>query len=153
MKKPSWSSAIWSSGSCASPRMPRSCWTGWTSWTDGRRRCAPCNELVRAQEGTEVDFFLAEDAVKTQEDTGIPDVIPAGRRIRVFTTRVDTIFGATSVQLAPEHPMVKEMVDADAGLRTQVAQLLEEQRKATRRRCRWDRETWRADGTLCHQSV
>ena len=30
----------------------------------------------------------------------------AHRRIRVFTTRVDTIFGATSVQLAPEHPLV-----------------------------------------------
>ncbi len=85
---------------------------------------------IGRSEGTEVDFFLAEDAVKTQDDTGISDVIPAGRRIRVFTTRVDTIFGATSVQLAPEHPMVKEMVDADAGLRTQVAQLLEEQRKA-----------------------
>ncbi|MFZ0394337.1 MAG: leucine--tRNA ligase [Terracidiphilus sp.] len=85
---------------------------------------------IGRSEGTEVDFFLAEDAVKTQEDAGIPDAIPAGRPIRVFTTRVDTIFGATSVQLAPEHPMVKGMADADAGLKTQVAQLLEEQRKA-----------------------
>ena len=31
---------------------------------------------------------------------------PAGRQITVFTTRIDTIFGATSVQLAPEHPLV-----------------------------------------------
>jgi leucyl-tRNA synthetase len=85
---------------------------------------------IGRSEGTEVDFFLAEDAVKAQEDAGTPDVIPAGRRIRVFTTRIDTIFGATSVQLAPEHPMVKEMADADAGLRTQVERLLEEQKKA-----------------------
>jgi len=32
--------------------------------------------------------------------------------IRVFTTRVDTIFGATCVILAPEHPLVEKMVDA-----------------------------------------
>ena len=37
-----------------------------------------------------------------------------GRRrikITVFTTRVDTIYGATSVQLAPEHPIVADMVE------------------------------------------
>ena len=32
--------------------------------------------------------------------------------IRVFTTRVDTIFGATCVILAPEHPLVEKMLDA-----------------------------------------
>jgi leucyl-tRNA synthetase len=51
-------------------------------------------------------------------------------KIRVFTTRVDTIFGATSVQLAPEHPLVTALAANDAGLREQVAKLLEEQRKA-----------------------
>jgi len=33
--------------------------------------------------------------------------------IRVFTTRVDTIFGATCVILAPEHPLVEKLVEAD----------------------------------------
>jgi len=32
--------------------------------------------------------------------------------IPVFTTRVDTIFGATYVVLAPEHPLVKEIIKA-----------------------------------------
>jgi leucyl-tRNA synthetase len=32
--------------------------------------------------------------------------------IRVFTTRVDTIFGATCVILAPEHPLVEKVLDA-----------------------------------------
>jgi len=32
--------------------------------------------------------------------------------IRVFTTRVETIYGATCVILAPEHPLVEKMVDA-----------------------------------------
>ena len=48
----------------------------------------------------------------------------------MFTTRVDTIFGATSVQLAPEHPLVIELAANDAGLKKQVSDLLDEQRKA-----------------------
>ena len=85
---------------------------------------------IGRSEGTEVDFFLAEDALKSQNDDGTPCAIPAGRRIRVFTTRIDTIFGATSIQLAPEHALVKEMATHDAGLAKQVSQLLEEQKKA-----------------------
>ena len=54
----------------------------------------------------------------------------AGSTITVFTTRVDTIFGATSVQLAPEHPIIKDMAARDADLRTKVDQLIAEQRKA-----------------------
>jgi leucyl-tRNA synthetase len=50
--------------------------------------------------------------------------------ITVFTTRVDTIFGATSVQLAPEHPITKKLADADPALRAKVDQLIAEQKKA-----------------------
>src|SRR6202008_385166 len=57
---------------------------------------------IGRSEGTEVDFFLAEEI-----NQGIGNREQGtGTRIRVFTTRVDTIFGATSVQLAPEHPLV-----------------------------------------------
>ncbi|MBK9170182.1 MAG: leucine--tRNA ligase [Bryobacterales bacterium] len=50
---------------------------------------------IGRSEGTEVDFKL--------EATGEP--------IRVFTTRVDTIYGATCVILAPEHPLVERLAD------------------------------------------
>ena len=35
------------------------------------------------------------------------------KEIEVFTTRVDTLFGATYVAMAPEHPLVKEIVTAE----------------------------------------
>src|SRR5208282_6718943 len=50
--------------------------------------------------------------------------------ITVFTTRVDTIFGATSIQLAPEHPLVARLTGNNDPLRAQVEQLIAEQRKA-----------------------
>ncbi|MEO1129712.1 MAG: leucine--tRNA ligase [Planctomycetota bacterium] len=41
---------------------------------------------------------------------------PAGRRrIRVFTTRPDTVFGATYMVLAPEHPLVDELMPEKYG--------------------------------------
>jgi len=51
-------------------------------------------------------------------------------QITVFTTRIDTIFGATSVQLAPEHALVAELVGDDAGLSAKIQELIAEQRKA-----------------------
>jgi leucyl-tRNA synthetase len=70
---------------------------------------------IGRSEGTLVDF---------------PMDSPDGERIAVFTTRVDTIFGATSVQLAPEHPTTKKLAEADPGLRRKVDQLMAEQTKA-----------------------
>ncbi len=54
----------------------------------------------------------------------------AKSKVRVFTTRLDTIFGATSVQLAPEHPLVTEFSQSDERLRSEVSSLLAEQSKA-----------------------
>ncbi|MGA7294668.1 MAG: leucine--tRNA ligase [Terriglobales bacterium] len=73
---------------------------------------------IGRSEGTLVDFDLGGT------------VGAAGSTISVFTTRVDTIYGATSVQLAPEHPIVRDMIARTATLRTQVEQMIAEQRRA-----------------------
>jgi len=73
---------------------------------------------IGRSEGTLVDFKLDGAAG------------PAGSTITVFTTRVDTIFGATSVQLAPEHPLVADFTRYNQPLGEAVQQLIAEQRKA-----------------------
>jgi leucyl-tRNA synthetase len=62
---------------------------------------------IGRSEGAEIDFGLA----------GSP------KKIRVFTTRVDTIFGATCVILAPEHPLVAELASVE--LKAQVKQMID----------------------------
>ena len=43
----------------------------------------------------------------TEIDFGVVDFLDT---IKVFTTRVDTIFGVTAIVLAPEHPLVEKLV-------------------------------------------
>jgi leucyl-tRNA synthetase len=62
---------------------------------------------IGRSEGTEVDFKLEGD----------------GAPIRVFTTRVDTIYGATCVILAPEHPLVSSLIGGE--LKAQVKQMID----------------------------
>ncbi|MGB9031521.1 MAG: leucine--tRNA ligase [Acidobacteriaceae bacterium] len=96
---------------------------------------------IGRSEGAEIEFELegASDATEDEEKArragtamlpGREGVKGTGRKIAVFTTRVDTIYGATSLQLAPEHPLVKEMAAADTELSNAVAALLDQQRKA-----------------------
>jgi len=95
---------------------------------------------IGRSEGTNVDFFLEEinegTGIREQgSDAGPSTPLRSAQddnrvRIRVFTTRVDTIFGATSVQLAPQHALVATFTAADPALKTQVDELLEQQKRA-----------------------
>ena len=50
--------------------------------------------------------------------------------VTVFTTRIDTIFGATSVQLAPEHPLIKHWCSFDSELAPAVEAMIAQQKTA-----------------------
>jgi leucyl-tRNA synthetase len=55
--------------------------------------------------------------------------VEGGDPIRIFTTRIDTIFGATFMVLAPEHPRVEGLIK-DAAARAGVARLRAQDRRA-----------------------
>ena len=106
MKTRGSSSARWNSGFCASPTTRTNCCVisrklegGWPERVLTMQR-----NWIGRSEGTEVDFHL--------EGTGEP--------IRVFTTRVDTIFGATCVILAPEHPLVAKLTNREEQARAKA---------------------------------
>jgi leucyl-tRNA synthetase len=119
----------------------RSCSTGWTSWKAGRKKCAPCsatgsgaarerrstsswkNRDQGKEPGTSRRFF---DSVKEQRQAPLRMT----KRIRVFTTRVDTIFGATSVQLGSAASAGGGLRGADAALKAQVDEMIDQQKKA-----------------------
>jgi leucyl-tRNA synthetase len=69
-------------------------------WSD-TTTTAQRNWLGRS-EGAELEFPI-DGSAQGDGDTG-------GDVIRVFTTRADTIFGATFMVLAPEHPLVDRLV-------------------------------------------
>jgi leucyl-tRNA synthetase len=67
-----------------------------TGWPE-RVKAMQANWIGRS-EGAEVEFTLCDEAGE-----------PTERRITVFTTRPDTLFGCTFFLLAPEHPLVGEL--------------------------------------------
>jgi leucyl-tRNA synthetase len=70
-------------------------------WPDSIKKMQ--RDWIGKSEGAEVDFPIVAPAV-TRMGPRKSDEFP--RAIRVFTTRPDTLFGATYMVLAPEHPYV-----------------------------------------------
>lgn len=66
----------------------------WIDWSDTTKHAQEV--WIGRSEGSEVDFPVAGGSEK----------------IRIFTTRMDTLFGATYVVLAPEHPLVAKLTAA-----------------------------------------
>lgn len=74
----------------------------------------PIKEMQRnwigQSEGAEVDFkLLIADSSDERRSAKLKPESGNPKSIRVFTTRPDTLFGATYMVLAPEHPLVEEI--------------------------------------------
>jgi leucyl-tRNA synthetase len=83
---------------------------------------------IGRSEGALIDFAVEEKGTRA-EGQGTSE-LEAAAKISVFTTRVDTIFGATSVQLAPEHAVAKTFAAEDAALAGKIEELLAQQAQA-----------------------
>ncbi len=81
----------------------------WLDWSDSTRTLQ--RNWIGRSEGAELVFET-----------------PAGLKVKVFTTRPDTVFGATYMVLAPEHPLV-EPLTAEEQHRAVNAYRREAQRK------------------------
>ena len=103
----------------------------WIDWSE-TTRTAQRNWIGRS-EGARLHFALAGAA-------GAGDTAGAeGDRIEVFTTRPDTLFGATFMVLAPEHPLVERLTtdepraEVEAYVRAAAAVDLVERQKTDER--------------------
>ncbi len=106
----------------------------------------PIKEMQRnwvgKSEGAEVDFFVTEPGPAyaawrvARAGSGFPGD-PGHAAIRVYTTRPDTLFGATYMVLAPEHPLVAGLTTPERRFEVEeyckrVANMSEEDRIAGR---------------------
>jgi|688.fasta_scaffold00009_180 leucyl-tRNA synthetase len=80
-------------------------------WSPGIKKLQ--SDWIGRSVGAEVDFFLGDQAQFAQWSNqrlshGLPETA-AGDCLRVYTTRPDTLFGATYMVIAPEHPLVGKL--------------------------------------------
>ncbi len=80
-------------------------------WPEGIKKLQ--RDWIGRSTGAEVDFFVGDAAdhtawKQTRHAGAFPNK-PDDSVLRVYTTRPDTLFGATYMVIAPEHPMVMKL--------------------------------------------
>ncbi len=70
-------------------------------------------DWIGRSSGAEVDFFVGDQQAfdsweASRRSSGFPEAADAAA-LRVYTTRPDTLFGATYMVVSPEHPMIERL--------------------------------------------
>ncbi len=84
-------------------------------WSEGIKKLQ--RDWIGRSTGAEVDFFIGDAASEAgwkaaRSKSGFPRK-PSDDVLRVYTTRPDTLFGATYMVIAPEHPAVEVLTTDD----------------------------------------
>ena len=84
-------------------------------WPTGIKKLQ--RDWIGRSQGAEVDFFIGSQAdlepwKQARKSSGFTET-PADDVLRIYTTRPDTLFGATYMVIAPEHPLVDQLTTAD----------------------------------------
>ena len=159
-----WSSANWSNGFSASPitrdELLRDLdkLDGWPEKVRTMQR-----NWIDRSEGAVVDFTVIprdEDRrgpryspVKLNLTETFLEPPPDEQKISVFTTRIDTIYGVTSLLLAPEHPLVTQFSIDHPDLKKKVGTAAGGAENRAAKRATWQcLERGRRHRALRHQS-
>ncbi len=86
------------------------------NWPEGIKKLQ--RDWIGRSTGAEVDFFVGspeqfENWKQTRKSGGDFPRKPGPNVLRVYTTRPDTLFGATYMVIAPEHQMLDKLTTAD----------------------------------------
>jgi len=84
-------------------------------WSPGIKKLQA--DWIGRSTGAEVDFRIAEastaDTSQSSSESRVFKDTPDSNVLRVYTTRPDTLYGATYMVIAPEHPLVKSLTTAE----------------------------------------
>ena len=79
----------------------------------GREQTAVVLDHLETLDWSNSTRLLQANWIGRSEGADLVFETPGGQRITVFTTRPDTLFGATYMVLAPEHPLVDAITTAE----------------------------------------
>ena len=81
-------------------------------WSDSTKKAQ--HNWIGRSEGATLRFPVIAGEHGARPDPASPDTVTdaSGELVEVFTTRPDTVFGATFMVLSPEHPLVKSVTSA-----------------------------------------
>jgi leucyl-tRNA synthetase len=96
----------------------------WIDWSETTKKAQ--ENWIGRSDGAELEFPIGRRHLPEEDRHEPAELHPEKPVIRVFTTRPDTVFGATYMVLAPEHPLVERVTtperrEAVEAYRRQVA--------------------------------